>query len=353
MVKLSRKKIIFLLILLSVFYLEISAYGNNLENIRTMVLAEDEQTNFKGLDELEKLPKNDQAASILIEALDNPSENVRASIVVYLKSFGAKAKRSVPALIEAFDIKGDHYLARTFIPETLGSVGAESPEVIQFLMRVAEDSTEAKLIRFHAIQALGNLGGKSKAAIPLLNKMWETDPEKALGISALETLVQIDPQNKDYLSSLIILIKKGMKRFLLTAGVTSSTYHPADSGLRLLIKMEKKDEVYLILNEYLDSGDPKKQHRALSRFMHFDYKRTKIFPKLIRLLKQKPKDKITQRIQNEVLSLLVRIEPTSERVINLLREIVENKDSAQEQKEFALLYLKLYKEHLERKKQKR
>lgn len=121
----------------------------------------------------------------LIHLLDSDVRGAtRASIV---RSHAAKAlgelgdPRAIPYLIEKRDDPED--TVRMFVIQALGRLGGKHEESV-----VSEGLTDrAAIVRWAAAEALGRMGAVD--AIPLLRNALDTDPDPAVRVSAVESLL--------------------------------------------------------------------------------------------------------------------------------------------------------------------
>lgn len=110
----------------------------------------------------------------LIEALQAPNAEVRASVASVLATIGSEAAAAVPMLLRSLAsppqpdpddfLFGDH---RASLIQALGEIGNPDPQVVSALSGVLRDPSLARL-HTEAAVALGNLGKPAEPSVPLL-----------------------------------------------------------------------------------------------------------------------------------------------------------------------------------------
>jgi HEAT repeat protein len=118
----------------------------------------------------------DMAVNALIGALGDVSGSVKLAAVMALGKIGPPAIKAVPNIIECYQ---KDTVAKAEIIRTLGCIGQDSPEAIDFLIAVVrggkggairplDGKQPPKALRQEAIATLGKVGPKAKKCIPAL-----------------------------------------------------------------------------------------------------------------------------------------------------------------------------------------
>lgn len=125
-------------------------------------------------------------------------------IIIILGNLGQSAKDSISLLIPIANNK--KHVFRYFAITSLGQIGYGNQQALLILSKIAKGKDDSLLERKEAVTALGKIGSK---AISTLSKILEQkDDERIIRSMAISALNNIDPLDKEAITSLIGILKE-------------------------------------------------------------------------------------------------------------------------------------------------
>jgi hypothetical protein len=130
---------------------------------------------------------------VLIDALNDSDDQVRAEAALTLGLFGPRAKAAVPALIAILEgpaPEGQGADSRIRAAEALGAIGPDAKAAVPSLLAALNDENVA--VRRAAASSLGHLGPEARAGEAALTKAL-ADPDDGVRRSAIWSLENLGP----------------------------------------------------------------------------------------------------------------------------------------------------------------
>jgi HEAT repeat protein len=151
-------------------------------------------------------PIGAEAAPAVIEALKNRHEDksVRLKLARTLGKLRPHAPEAVPVLIDA--LKDDDEEVRAAATEAIGRMGAVAKDAVPTLVDLLQD--DSRNVRWAAVIALGGIGPSAEEAVPALILIVQDEDDPNRGNAAL-AIGKVGPAAKDAVPSLIHLLHNG------------------------------------------------------------------------------------------------------------------------------------------------
>jgi HEAT repeat protein len=149
----------------------------------------------------------------LIGALDDEYYDVRTAAAESLGKLGEPAKVAVPRLIAA--LQDSYSGVRSSAARALSAIRSEAKTIVPALIDALKRPREPMHVSYHearkdAAWALGRFGSAAKTAVPALLKIIYEEAGHEydfLRISALKSLVEIDPEGEKTQAALVVALK--------------------------------------------------------------------------------------------------------------------------------------------------
>jgi HEAT repeat protein len=145
-------------------------------------------------------PTPEAAEPVLIQALKDKDEGVRRAAFSGLRFQPGRMKELVPVLKDLLKSKDDRNSGEVMY--ALAQAGREDPTAVAALIDRYRSLKPSSWARAGLLSALGQCGDKAKDAIPLCVEALK-DEDDNLVQTAVRTLMQLDPANKQLVSALV------------------------------------------------------------------------------------------------------------------------------------------------------
>lgn len=255
--------------------------------------------NFAAND-LKKISRH--AKHFLILALEDENTKIGAGAAWALGIIGPEAKDALHYLTKILNDTGKNIQMRRNAAEAIGSIGHATKEIIELLCNIINNNKEDSQLRSNAITASGKMGRLAKAIVPDLIKILNNSNEKAgIRCMAVRSLGKIKQTEKNTLKSIMDTL--------------------GDSNL--MVSCE-----------------------AVTALGEIGKKTAEAVPHLIKLLKNKPKNKFRHyaphgaEIRRVATEAIKKIGVKGEESVAVLAEILNDKDEWEETRCNASMALK-------------
>jgi HEAT repeat protein len=145
-------------------------------------------------------PPPEEAEPMMIQALKDKDEGVRRAAFSGLRFQPGRMKELVPVLKDLLKSKDDRNLSEVMY--ALAQASREDPTAAAALIEHYRSLKPSSWARAGVLSALGQCGDKAKDAIPLCVEALK-DEDDNLVQTAVRTLIQLDPANKQLVSALV------------------------------------------------------------------------------------------------------------------------------------------------------
>jgi HEAT repeat protein len=197
------------------------------------------------LDQIEQKLKRKPTVPVLIEALREKDDKLRALAAWSLYEMERDARPAVAALTEALSDAYEQVRAGT--AAALGAIGPAAEPAVPALMKMLQDREGPP--RRAAVGALGRIGGSARTAVPALVRALK---DKDLMGGPLDALGDLGPAAKEAVPALTALLEQGWGRE--AARALGQIGPPAKPAVPALIKL-------------LDSTDPQPRSGVPEEFL--------------------------------------------------------------------------------------